>query len=103
MIFSGLSCPPKKQLRKRLRFFHKKDRLPPLQKFDVLDFYKSRLFWSKNQSFLFRISKNNLFWLDVSKDTFEKKFDFLKKSMDPKNFGKILIWNSWLALSRNEK
>ena len=82
-----LKFPPKKQLRKRLRFFHKKHRLiNPLQKFDVLNFYKSRLFWSKNQSFLFGISKNNLFWLDVSKDTFEKKFDFLKKRMDPKQF-----------------
>ena len=63
-----------------------------MQKFDALDFYKRRLFWSKNQSFLSGISKNNLFWLDVSKDTFEKKFDFWKKEWTQNNFGKILIF-----------
>ena len=88
-----LKLPPKKQLRKRLRFFHKKHRLiNPLQKFDVLNFYKSRLFWSKNQSFLFGISKNNLFWLDVSKHTLRKSLIFWKKEWTQNNFGKILIF-----------
>ena len=46
------------------------------------DFFKSSLFRSKNKSFPLKISRNDLFWLDVPKNTFEKKFDFLTKSMD---------------------
>ena len=50
--------------------------------FNFFDFFKSSLFWSKNKSFPLKISRNDLFRLDVPKNTFEKKFDFLTKSMD---------------------
>ena len=50
--------------------------------FNFFYFFKSSLFWSKNKSFLLKISRNDLFWLDVPKNTFEKKFDFLTKSVD---------------------
>ena len=89
-----LKLPPKKNNSgKDYDFFTKSiDSLTPLQKFDVLGFYKSRLFWSKNQSFLFGISKNNLFWLDVSKHTLRKSLIFWKKEWTQNNFGKILIF-----------
>ena len=45
----------------------------------------------------FRILKNNFFWLDVPKDTFEEKFDFLQKAWS-NPFGKFWIFGLFLKV-----
>ena len=56
---------------------------------DLLDFSKTLFFWSKKQSCLFRISKKDLFLLNLAKKTYViKKFDFLTKTM-------IKSWLFW--------
>lgn len=45
----------------------------------------------------FRILKNNFFWLDVPKDTFEEKFAFLQKAWS-NPFGKFWIFGLFLKV-----
>ena len=56
----------KTQIRKT-SIFDKNHGLTPLQIFDFLHFFQTLIFWSKQHSFLSRISKNDLLWLDFPK------------------------------------
>ena len=51
----------------KVRFFYKNYGLTPLENHDFLDLLDTSLFWSKKHSLLFRISKNDLYWLDLPK------------------------------------
>ena len=55
------------------RFFDKNHGLTPLQIFDFLHFIQTLLFQSKKHSFLSRMSKNDLWWLDFPKKTHVRK------------------------------
>ena len=50
-----------------IQIFEKKHGLTPLENFDFSDFLKISLFWSKKHSLPSRISKKNLFWLNLPK------------------------------------
>ena len=52
---------------KKVRFWDKKDGLTPLQNLDLLDSSKTPFIWSKKHSCLFRIPKNDLFFLNLAK------------------------------------
>ena len=55
---------PKKTHIRKTSIFDKNHGLTPLQIFDFLDFFQTLIFRSKKHSFLSRISKNDLLWLD---------------------------------------
>ena len=64
-------------------FFDKNNGLTPFQNFDFLEFFRTSLFRSKKHSLLSRISKNVSFWLFLlKKKRYEKKVDFLTKTID---------------------
>ena len=52
---------------RKTSIFDKNHGLTPLQIFDFLHFFQTLIFWSKQHSFLSRISKNDLLWLDFPK------------------------------------
>ena len=52
-----------------------------LENFDLLEFFKTSFFWPKKHSFLSRRPKNDLLWLDCTKNTDDKEFDVLTKTM----------------------
>ena len=73
---------PKKHIWEKWRFFDKNHGVNHLQMFDFLDFFQTLIFWSKMHSFLSRISKNDLLWLDFPKQRIWGNGRFLTKGMD---------------------
>ena len=74
--------------------------------------FKTLIFWSKNHSFLSKISKNHLFWLDNSKNKKWKDSQFLDKNhgLSPQEnvyilarFKTLLFWSKIIFLSRISK
>lgn len=86
--------PEKTHLRKR-SIFDKNYGLTPLQILECLVFFQTLLFWYNKHSFLSRLSKNNLLWLDILKNTFEKKVDIFFKNLDYRNIGVVQSKN-WM-------
>ena len=78
---------PTNYLRGNIRFFDKKHGLTPLENVIFLDLFKTTLFLLKNHSFLSRISKKNLFWLNFSKKYPWENIQFLDKKYNL--FGKF--------------
>ena len=73
-IYSGLICQ-KTQLIKSSNCWQ-------LGKSQFFGLFSTSLFWSKKRSVHSKISKNDLFWLDFPRNTVDKKFEFLTKSLD---------------------
>ena len=65
-VFSDLNTPKKPKWEK-VWYLEKNHRLSPFENLAVLHFLKLFFFWSQNHSFLSRILKNNIFWLEISK------------------------------------
>ena len=78
--FSDLTCP-KNTNEKNFDSWAKTEDYP-LRKMSIFFRpFKTLVFWSKTYSFLSRISKNDLFEHNFFKNTNEKKFKFLAKTM----------------------
>ena len=69
----------KKHKEEKFRFWNKNHGLSPKKNVPFFRVFKNLLFRSKIYSFLSRISKNNIFWLDFSKKPKKEKFRFLAK------------------------
>ena len=72
----------KKNIWEKGRFFDKNHGLNPLQNVDFFDFFRTSLFRFKKHSLLSRIWKNVFFGFFWPKKTYEKKVDFLTKTMN---------------------
>ena len=65
IIFTNFFSPKKK--RRKSLIFGQKPWIIPFGKSRCFALFKTLYCWSKNSSFLSRISKNNIFWLDFPK------------------------------------
>ena len=75
----------------------------PLENLYFLDFFKSWLFLSKKHSFLSRVSKNDVSWLDMPKNRHWEKWPFSVKSLGLtrlENFEFLDFFKSWLFFSK---
>ena len=91
---------------------NKKPWIISLGKCLFLALFKTLIFWFKNYSFLSKISKNHLFWLDYSKKKKWKDSQFLDKNhgLSPQEnvyilarFKTLLFWSKIIFLSRISK
>ena len=55
----------------------------PFKKFRFSGLFQNSIFWPKKPSILFRISKNDVFWIDLPKKHTWSKVRFFEKKMDP--------------------
>ena len=94
---------PKHRIWENRRFFDKNHGITPLQIFDFLHFFQTSLFRSKKHSFLFRISKSNLLWLDFPKKPLWKKrpFFYQNHGLTPLQIFEFFIWENGRFFDKN--
>ena len=76
MIFTNLFSPKKSKWEKSL-MFGQRPWIIPFEKSRCFALFKHLFFWSKNHSFLSKISENHLFWIDYTNKPKWKEIRFL--------------------------